>query len=119
MHLNLSRFLVHVSYLEIYNEEVRDLLGKDPNLKLEVHTYTHIHIRTYKGTHILQYAYSAYTLLYTYVVLAMYTYSVYEVRTIMLFTHSDIGDSTHIHAYFVHTYLIHKHGDTYVRMCVL
>ena len=24
-----SKFLVHASYLEIYNEEIRDLLGKD------------------------------------------------------------------------------------------
>ena len=30
------RFLVRVSYLEIYNEEVRDLLGKDQNVRLEV-----------------------------------------------------------------------------------
>ena len=30
------RFLVRVSYLEIYNENVRDLLGKDQNAKLEV-----------------------------------------------------------------------------------
>ncbi|KAK2163150.1 hypothetical protein LSH36_84g00049, partial [Paralvinella palmiformis] len=30
------RFLVRVSYLEIYNEEVRDLLGKDQTAKLEV-----------------------------------------------------------------------------------
>lgn len=30
------RFLVRVSYLEIYNEEVRDLLGKDQNQRLEV-----------------------------------------------------------------------------------
>ena len=30
------RFLVRVSYLEIYNEDVRDLLGKDQNAKLEV-----------------------------------------------------------------------------------
>lgn len=30
------RFLVRVSYLEIYNEEVRDLLGKDQNMRLEV-----------------------------------------------------------------------------------
>jgi len=28
--------LVRVSYLEIYNEEVRDLLGKDQSLRLEV-----------------------------------------------------------------------------------
>lgn len=31
-----SRFLVRVAYLEIYNEEVRDLLGKDQNARLEV-----------------------------------------------------------------------------------
>uniref|UniRef100_A0A3P9ICR5 Kinesin motor domain-containing protein n=1 Tax=Oryzias latipes TaxID=8090 RepID=A0A3P9ICR5_ORYLA len=31
-----TRFLVHVSYLEIYNEEVRDLLGKDQMKRLEV-----------------------------------------------------------------------------------
>ncbi|KAK3728942.1 hypothetical protein QZH41_016806 [Actinostola sp. cb2023] len=30
------RFLVRVSYLEIYNEDVRDLLGKDQQAKLEV-----------------------------------------------------------------------------------
>ena len=30
------RFLVRVSYLEIYNEEVRDLLGKDQSVQLEV-----------------------------------------------------------------------------------
>ena len=30
------RFLVRVSYLEIYNEDVRDLLGKDQNARLEV-----------------------------------------------------------------------------------
>ena len=42
----VHRFLVHVSYLEIYNEEVRDLLGKDPSAKLEVCTYTHMYILT-------------------------------------------------------------------------
>lgn len=31
-----TRFLVRVSYLEIYNENVRDLLGKDQNATLEV-----------------------------------------------------------------------------------
>ncbi|XP_013384616.1 kinesin-like protein KIF3A isoform X3 [Lingula anatina] len=31
-----TRFLVCVSYLEIYNEEVRDLLGKDQSVRLEV-----------------------------------------------------------------------------------
>ncbi|KAL3880211.1 hypothetical protein ACJMK2_032468 [Sinanodonta woodiana] len=31
-----TRFLVRVSYLEIYNEEVRDLLGKDQTHQLEV-----------------------------------------------------------------------------------
>ncbi|XP_040565963.1 kinesin-like protein KIF3A [Lepeophtheirus salmonis] len=30
------KFLVRVSYLEIYNEEVRDLLGKDQKMRLEV-----------------------------------------------------------------------------------
>lgn len=30
------RFLVRATYLEIYNEEVRDLLGKDQNVRLEV-----------------------------------------------------------------------------------
>ena len=33
------RFLVRVSYLEIYNENVRDLLGKDQNAKLEVRCF--------------------------------------------------------------------------------
>ena len=32
----LFRFLVRVAYLEIYNEEVRDLLGKDQTARLEV-----------------------------------------------------------------------------------
>ena len=31
-----TRFLVHASYLEIYNEEVRDLLGKDIKRKLDL-----------------------------------------------------------------------------------
>ncbi|XP_035682525.1 kinesin-like protein KIF3A isoform X4 [Branchiostoma floridae] len=31
-----SNFLVHVSYLEIYNEEIKDLLHKDQNKRLEV-----------------------------------------------------------------------------------
>ncbi|OQR71775.1 kinesin protein KIF3A-like, partial [Tropilaelaps mercedesae] len=30
------KFLVRVSYLEVYNEEVRDLLGKDQSMQLEV-----------------------------------------------------------------------------------
>ena len=34
--LYIFRFLVRVSYLEIYNEEVRDLLGKDQQQRLEV-----------------------------------------------------------------------------------
>lgn len=34
--LALFRYLVSVSYLEIYNEEVRDLLGKDRDRSLEV-----------------------------------------------------------------------------------
>ena len=31
-----TKFLVHASYLEIYNEEVRDLLGKDVKKKLDL-----------------------------------------------------------------------------------
>lgn len=31
-----KRFLVRCSYLEIYNEEIRDLLGGDPEAKLEL-----------------------------------------------------------------------------------
>ncbi|OXU24036.1 hypothetical protein TSAR_014253 [Trichomalopsis sarcophagae] len=31
-----QKFLVRATYLEIYNEEIRDLLGKDQNYKLEV-----------------------------------------------------------------------------------
>ena len=43
-HLNefillLFRYLVNVSYLEIYNEEIRDLLGKDRDKSLEVIIY--------------------------------------------------------------------------------
>ena len=33
---SFDRFLVRVSYLEIYNEEVKDLLGKDLSARLEV-----------------------------------------------------------------------------------
>lgn len=33
---DLCRFLVRVSYMEIYNEEVRDLLGKELHKSLEV-----------------------------------------------------------------------------------
>lgn len=31
-----SRFLVRVAYLELYNEEVRDLLSKKPQKKLDI-----------------------------------------------------------------------------------
>lgn len=31
-----QKFLVRATYLEIYNEEIRDLLGKDQNTRLEV-----------------------------------------------------------------------------------
>ncbi|VDN59075.1 unnamed protein product [Dracunculus medinensis] len=31
-----TKFLVHVSYLEIYNEEIRDLLGLEKGIKLEI-----------------------------------------------------------------------------------
>ena len=41
------KFLVRVSYLEIYNEEVRDLLGKDQTLRLEVkNIYAMLGVRT-------------------------------------------------------------------------
>jgi kinesin family protein 3/17 len=30
------KFLIHASYLEIYNEEIRDLLGKDVKHKLDL-----------------------------------------------------------------------------------
>lgn len=30
------KFLIHASYLEIYNEEIRDLLGKDSKAKLDL-----------------------------------------------------------------------------------
>lgn len=31
-----TRFLVHASYLEIYNEEIRDLLARETKTKLEL-----------------------------------------------------------------------------------
>lgn len=31
-----KQFLVRASYLELYNEEVRDLLSKDPSQKLDL-----------------------------------------------------------------------------------
>ncbi len=31
-----AKYLVHASYLEIYNEEIRDLLGKDTKKKLDL-----------------------------------------------------------------------------------
>lgn len=34
---NQTQFLVRASYLEIYNEEIRDLLGKNPKHRLELH----------------------------------------------------------------------------------
>ena len=34
-----TKFLLTASYLEIYNEEVRDLLGKDVKKKLELHEH--------------------------------------------------------------------------------
>lgn len=33
------KFLLTASYLEIYNEEVRDLLGKDVKKKLDLHEH--------------------------------------------------------------------------------
>lgn len=32
-----TQFLVRASYLEIYNEEIRDLLSKNPRNKLDLH----------------------------------------------------------------------------------
>ena len=32
-----TRYLIHASFLEIYNEEVRDLLGEDTKARLELH----------------------------------------------------------------------------------
>ena len=34
-----TKFLIHASYLEIYNEEIRDLLGKDTKQRLELHEH--------------------------------------------------------------------------------
>ena len=31
-----TRYLIHAAYLEIYNEEIRDLIGKDIKAKLEL-----------------------------------------------------------------------------------
>jgi kinesin family protein 3/17 len=31
-----TKFLLHASYCEIYNEEIRDLLGKDAKQKLDL-----------------------------------------------------------------------------------
>ena len=35
-----TQFLVRASYLEIYNEEIRDLLSKNPKNRLELHEKT-------------------------------------------------------------------------------
>lgn len=32
-----TQFLIRASYLEIYNEEIRDLLSKNPKNKLDLH----------------------------------------------------------------------------------
>ncbi|KAK6191707.1 hypothetical protein SNE40_003322 [Patella caerulea] len=34
-----TKFLIHAAYLEIYNEEIRDLLGKDSKAKLDLHEH--------------------------------------------------------------------------------
>ncbi|XP_052800999.1 kinesin-like protein KIF17 isoform X2 [Mya arenaria] len=34
-----TKFLIHASYCEIYNEEIRDLLGKDVKAKLDLHEH--------------------------------------------------------------------------------
>ena len=35
-----TQFLIRASYLEIYNEEIRDLLAKNPRNKLDLHEKT-------------------------------------------------------------------------------
>ena len=42
-----TQFLIRASYLEIYNEEIRDLLSKNPKNKLELHekTDTGVYVR--------------------------------------------------------------------------
>ena len=35
-----TQFLIRASYLEIYNEEIRDLLSKNPKNKLDLHEKT-------------------------------------------------------------------------------
>lgn len=34
-----TKFLIRASYCEIYNEEIRDLLGKDIKARLELHEH--------------------------------------------------------------------------------
>ena len=34
-----TKYLLHASYCEIYNEEIRDLLGKDVKAKLDLHEH--------------------------------------------------------------------------------
>lgn len=34
-----TKFLLHASYCEIYNEEIRDLLSKDVKAKLDLHEH--------------------------------------------------------------------------------
>jgi hypothetical protein len=42
-----TQFLVRASFLEIYNEQVRDLLGKDPSARLELkeHRDTGVYVK--------------------------------------------------------------------------
>jgi len=43
-----AKYLVHASYLEIYNEEIRDLLGKDVKQRLELkeHPDTGVYVQS-------------------------------------------------------------------------
>lgn len=50
-----TKFLVRASYLEIYNEEIRDLLGKDTKHKLEVKCLYEQCVRTNYHNNIFSY----------------------------------------------------------------
>ncbi len=45
------KYLVHASYLEIYNEEIRDLLGKDIKRKLDLKEPVMLHLPRVQPTY--------------------------------------------------------------------
>ena len=45
------KYLVHASYLEIYNEEIRDLLGKDIKRKLDLKEPVILHLPRVQPTY--------------------------------------------------------------------